>query len=243
MLSQYVGKVVLYGGGSVSIGYALFRYLGSKWLESKFAERLANLKFEQDQAIRHVQSTIDREIHRAKALYDSEFTALSECWRLLREAYDQSVGTIASYTANVERLNNQELERLLTKLGMEEWQRNEMRALTGKERQHAVHRWSEWERYKEVEGTRRKFRNHLDANSIFFADGFTEMFRDLDAMIIASNIEYEGRIEYHGTGGISAHLFEATHKLRTDGGAKMKDLEGMVRKRLWSVAADSETKR
>ena len=76
---DFLGKLVLAGGGLAAMSYALFQLLGGKWLEAKFGERLQNLKAEQDRALRHVQSTIDREIHRAKKLYDSEFTALSEC--------------------------------------------------------------------------------------------------------------------------------------------------------------------
>lgn len=241
-ISQYIVSIIVAGGGLGVTAYALFRFLGSKWLESKFAERLQNLKSEQDQAIRYVQSTIDREIHRAKKLYDSEFTALSECWRMLRAAYDQSASTIASFTANVERSTDEELDRFLTKLGMEEWERNEIKMKTGKDRQSAFHRWSEWERYKRVSEHWRTFRSYLDGNSIFFADGFTEKFRDLDQLIVASNVEYEYRVRHHGTGDSSAYSFDATKKLRTEGEPKMKELEEMVRKRLWSVAMDGEAK-
>lgn len=238
-----IGKVVLAGGGLGAIAYGILRFFGSKWLDAKFAERLQNLKAQQDETIRHVQSTIDREIHRAKKLYDSEFTALSECWRLLREAYDQSVGTIASFTALVERSSAEELDRLLTRLQMEEWQRIEIKAKDGKERQDAFHQWSEWERYKKVDGLWRTFRSHLDANSIFFADGFTEKFREIEQLIIASNVEYEYRVRYHGTGEKSAYSYDATTKLRRDGEPKMKELEEMVRKRLWSVAKDADAAR
>jgi hypothetical protein len=239
-ISQFVVAVLAAGSGLTAIAYGFFRFFGAKWLESKFAERLQNLRAEQDQTIRYVQSTIDREIHRAKKLYDSEFTALSECWALLREAYDQSAHTIASFTAQVERMTSEELERHLASRGMDEWQRKEMAACAGKERQDAYHRWSEWERFKEVEQLRRKFRSHLDSRSIFFADGFTERFRVLEDLIGSSNIEYQHRVIDYGTGSKLAGNFDATIKLRREGEPLMKELEEMVRKRLWSVAKDGE---
>lgn len=235
-----IGKIVLAGGGLGAIAYGILRLFGSKWLDAKFAERLQNLKAQQDETIRYVQSTIDREVHRAKKLYDSEFTALSECWRLLREGFDQSVGTIASFTSQVERSTDEELDRVFAQLGMEEWKRNELKAKQGKQRQDAFHQWSEWERYKRVEGLWRTFRSHLDANSIFFAVGFTERFREIEQLIIASNVEYEYRVRYHGTGDSSAFKFDETNKLRQAGEPKMKELEEMVRKRLWSVAKDGD---
>lgn len=236
--SQYIVSVVVAGGGLALVSFGLFRFFGSKWLESKFAERLQNLKAEQDQAIRHVQSTIDREIHRARKLYDSEFTALSTCWPLLREVFDESVGTVASFTARVERMTDEEFERFLVVRGVEEWQRNQLKELTGNSRQDAFYRWAEWERYKRILELWRKFRSHFDANSIFFADGFSERFRELEQLSYASIMEFGRRVEYHGRDHAFAHSFDATQKVSEEGGPKMKALEEMVRKRLWSVAKD-----
>lgn len=238
--AKYFGAFVFAGTGIGAISLAIFKVLGTKWVDARFEEQLQALKAKQDETIRHVQSTIDREIHRAKKLYDSEFTSLSECWRLLREAYDQSVGTIASFTANVERSTDAELDRYLTKLDMEEWKQHEIKAKTGKARQQDFHQWSEWERYKRIDKAWRTFRNYLDANSIFFAVGFTEKFRQIETLIVASNVEFEDRVRYHGTAHSSATSFESTNKLRTEGEPKMKELEGMVRKRLWSVARDAD---
>lgn len=241
-IAKYFGAFVFAGTGIGAISFWIFKLLGTKWVDARFAERLQTLRSQQDEAIRHVQSAIDREVHRAKKLYDSEFTALSECWRLLRDAYDQSVGTIASFTANVDRSTHEELERFLTKVGMEEWQRNEMKAKEGKQRQDAYHQWAEWGRYKKVDALWRQFRSLLDANSIFFADGFAERFREIEQLIIASNVEYEDRVRYHGTSDSSAYNFDETNKLRKEGDPKMKELEDMVRKRLWSVARDADQK-
>jgi hypothetical protein len=66
---QYAGLLGITTIGVAGAAFGLFKWLGGKWLEGKFAERLQNLKSEQDHAIRLVQSTIDREIHRAKKLY------------------------------------------------------------------------------------------------------------------------------------------------------------------------------
>ena len=116
------------------------------------------------------------------------------------------MGTIASFTSRIERSSDAELDRFFAKLGMEEWQQGQIKAKSGKDRQDAFHQWSEWERYKKIDGLWRTFRSHLDANSIFFADGFTEKFREIDQLIVASNVEYEYRVRYHGTGDKSPIL-------------------------------------
>lgn len=63
---QFAGLLGITTLSVAGVAFGLFKWLGGKWLEGKFAERLQSLKSEQDKAIRVVQSTIDREIHRAK---------------------------------------------------------------------------------------------------------------------------------------------------------------------------------
>jgi hypothetical protein len=36
----FIGKIVVYGVGTVTIAYGVFIFLGKKWIENKFAERL-----------------------------------------------------------------------------------------------------------------------------------------------------------------------------------------------------------
>lgn len=134
-------------------------------MEARFAERLQNLKSEQDQAIRYVQSTIDREIHRAKKLYDNEFTSLSDAWRRLRAAYDLSASTIGSFNASVQNLNEEELERHLAARGMEEWRRNDFKKLKGQPLEDEYYKWSEWQRAVECDKLWRECRQQIDSTS------------------------------------------------------------------------------
>jgi hypothetical protein len=97
-----VSKLLLAGGGGAAIAYGLFQFFGKRWLDNRFvrqqsalnaafAERLQQIKAEQDRSARYIQSEIDRGIHRAKKLYDREFDVLSEAWLKLDEVFN--VGT------------------------------------------------------------------------------------------------------------------------------------------------------
>lgn len=237
---QYAGLIGITTISIAGAAFALFKWFGGRWLENKFAERLQSLKSEQDQAIRMVQSTIDREVHRAKKLYDNEFTALSKSWPLLRTAYDLAASTIASMNADVSRMNDQELERHLASRGMEEWKRTALRTLNGDQRQDEYWKWSEWQRAVECDKRWRECQQQIDSTSIFFPAGFTEKFRAINAMIVANNVENEERIRQHKMPqyGEAFDRFESTKKLRADGKVQMDELEGMVRDRLWSVARE-----
>ena len=242
VILQYAGFFGVTALGVAAAAYALFKWFGGKWLENKFAAQLENLKSEQEQSIRMVQSTIDREIHRAKKLYDNEFTSLSEAWRLLRTAYNLSASTIASFHADVSRMNHEELDRLLIAHGMEEWRRDKLRLMDGNNRQEEYSAWSEWQRVIEGDKHWRECERQIDANSIFFPPGFTEKFRSISEMICASNVEFRERIRHYNAPQYQGayNRFESVNKLRAEGKMKMEELEKAVRDRLWSVAKERE---
>lgn len=240
-LLQAVGLLGITTVGIAGAAFGLFKWFGSKWLENKFAERLQTLKAEQDHSIRLVQSTIDREIHRAKKLYDNEFTSLTDSWRMLRAAYDISASTIGSSTAHVALMNDEELERHLTERGMEEWQRTKFKALSGDERQDEYWKWSEWQKAIKCDELWRECKRQIDSTSVFFPAGFTEKFRSINDMICASNVEFEDRIQQYKLPqyGQAHDRFESTKALRGLGQDRMAELEAMVRDRVWSVAKES----
>jgi hypothetical protein len=125
---------------------------------------------------------------------------------------------------------------------MEEWQRNELKALAGDARQNEYWKWSEWQKAIECNKKWRECQQQIDSTSIFFPAGFTEKFRSINQMICASNVEFEERIRQYKVPqyGQAYDRFESTMKLRKDGMAKMDELEGMVRNRLWSVAKEGD---
>lgn len=148
-----------------------------------------------------------------------------------------------SQTAQVDRYTDDELDRHLTKLGMEDWEKREMISKTGRERFDAYYIWTEHRRYLKMHKAWSDFRTHLDTNSIFFPEGLTEKVKAIESKIIAANVEFESRLQQR----VNPHLrtdgrnmFEETNKLRTEGGPLMEDLMKLVRDRLWSAAASPE---
>ena len=53
IITKIIGEVVIYGGGSAAIAYGIFRFLGQKWLENKFAQNLVLSRYYFDYKIDH----------------------------------------------------------------------------------------------------------------------------------------------------------------------------------------------
>ena len=228
-LLQHVGQLVLYGGGAVAIGFGLFKVLGEKWLEAQFAERLQRLKTAQDKQLRHVQSFIDREIHRARKLYDREFETLSEAWRLFCTSYNNGMATVSDSYPKLDRYTKEELSDLLATTTMREFDRAEMLAMDPASWTEHFRRWSNYQRLRTFWSDRKAFSDYLSANAIFWSPSIKEKFLVLDGLVGVSIAELGQRLELPGF-----QSFDQVSKLIRDGGPLKIELELVIQARLWS---------
>lgn len=228
-LLQYVGQLVVYGGGAVAIGFGLFKVLGEKWLEAQFAERLQNLKTAQDKQLRHVQSFIDREIHRARKLYDREFETLPEAWKLFCASYNNGMATASDSYPNLGRYTKEELSDLLATTSMREFDRAEMLAMDPANWTEHFRRWSNYQRLRTYWSDRKTFSDYLSSNAIFWSPGIKEKFSVLDGLVGVSIAEMGQRLELP-----SFQSFDQVSKLIKEGGPLKTELELVIQARLWS---------
>jgi uncharacterized protein with von Willebrand factor type A (vWA) domain len=234
---KYLGELVLYGGGAVAIAFAMFRILGQKWLDAKFAERLQALKGAQDEQLRYVQGFIDREIHRARRLYDREFEALPEAWRLLCTSFRNGQATGMDLYPQLARYTKKELADFLSTTSMREFERDEMLEMDPSRWTEQYRRWNNIQRLNTYWKERRDFQDFLTANAIFFSSGLKERFLAIDGLVGMAIAEMDGRLRSSNN-----HSYDQVSKLHADGPALLAELEVLIQNRLWSSdAANSNT--
>ena len=230
-LYEYIVKFAAAGGGVVALSYCIFKFLGSKWLELKFDERLQNLKWEQDQAIRHMQSSIDREIHRAKKLYDREFDVLSDAWASLQKAFDAACGTQSENYHDFRRLTEKEARNLLTELNLKEYEIEDVMALQPDQRTEKVRSIIQWRRLNECFKLRRELSACVALNGPFMSGDFRDRFFAIDSMIVAALVEFQMRLEQRFKGE-----FDKVVELQAKGRSLVRELEILIRERFWSAS-------
>jgi len=82
---------------AAATAYAAFRYLGQKWLDARFAERLEKFKYAQSQEIERLRYRINALMDRTAKLHQHEFEVLPEVWDKLGIAFE----TTAHFTSRV----------------------------------------------------------------------------------------------------------------------------------------------
>lgn len=232
-LVDFVGQVVLYGGGAVAISFAAFKAFGEKWLDARFSERLQSLKTAQDEQLRHAQSYIDREIHRARKLYDREFDTLPEAWSRLCAALDDARSTAWEQYPNLARHTEEELVNRMSATTMQDFEKQDLLSLPPEDRTEYFRRWLGIQSLNQCLESRRHFLSYVKANAVFFSAGLKEKFLALDSLIGPAVAEFQGRLE----GGPGSRDFQLCTKLIQESTALQNELETLIHGRLWSSDA------
>jgi len=253
----FISKVVASLGVVGVVSYQLFKHMGAKWLDERFAKKsaalkaaqelslagikaehersLAELKAEQDRSLRVMQSYIDREIHRARKLYDREFDVLSEAWRLLVRSFNSGIATATDICPNLTKYTEPELLRLVEQVKMPHWQIDELRACEGAARTAYYRRWAGSKLLDTYLTEDRELQEFLLSSGIFMPQGMKDLFTGLQDMIGNCFAEFEVRLR-----DSNAREFGAVRQLTHQGRGRLNELEQLVRGRLWSASEISE---
>ena len=107
-----ISDVLKYGGGGAIVAYLLFKYLGGKWIEDKFAQRLETYKHEQAKELQRLRIEIDSMLSGVLKIQEKEFETLPEAWLKLDEAFGkfQTLFSPIQQYPDVDRMNTAKLE-------------------------------------------------------------------------------------------------------------------------------------
>ena len=96
-VGDVVGQVILYAGGGALGAAAMFRFLGEKWIQSKFDTQLQAQRHAQALELQNLKQQIDKELSRTIKLQDQEFKVLPDAWSLLHEALGHISDVVAVF--------------------------------------------------------------------------------------------------------------------------------------------------
>lgn len=126
---KLLGEMVLYGGGAAAVAYLIFQFLGKRWIENKFQERLDLLKHQHALELQRLRVEIDSLLSAKLKLQEREFNLLPEAWHKLDEAYGQVSSLVSPFQQypDLDRATSIQLEELLDSTEFSASQKQEIR--------------------------------------------------------------------------------------------------------------------
>jgi len=242
-----IGAVVVAGGGGALIAFLMIKAFAKGWLDSFFQAKAARLKTEQDivlaelkrahdAALKDVQAVIDKDLHRARKLYDREFEVLGEGWTLLVKAFDTTHSTLVTWVTRIDMMDEKQRNRAFEAEKFEHWQIDQVLALEGQEMVDKFTKIKDQKRLITYREHRLEFARFLAVNAVFMPDGFKERFAAIDALIGAALVEFELRIDYPAQYAAGSALM----KLAQEGKPLLDELEALIHARIWSAGAERD---
>ena len=233
---QYFWTIIAAGGGGALIALGVVRVFGEKWLDSKFASRLQDLRHEHERQMETVRLETSRTLDRSARLSEREFEASAEAWALVFDAFARTMGALPGFRQHDDfaKLSDDLARIVADKNGFEAWETAE---LLNRPQQDRNSYFSERKRAHELRDARvavRDASNYLARKALFLEQG---VHAQLDAFvgsawraIVAREIIME--IGAHDADGIQRD----DEDFRKNADAQVKELEQLVRRRFWGAA-------
>ena len=182
---RYFGEVVIYGGGSATVAYFLFRHLGQRWIEAKFAERLEAFKHEQAKELQRLKVEVESLLSGALKIQDREFTVLPEAWHKLNDAYSLAgwvVSPIQQYP-DVSRMADDELEEFLAASELLETQRARVRASERHSKDKTYQDIIFWHRLGKAKKVVGELQNYTVSHGLFLPPPLKQQFAEMQPIL------------------------------------------------------------
>lgn len=113
----------------VGAAFAIFRYLGSKWIEQKFSKELEDHKHTQAIELQRLSVEIDTKLSGSLFAQKRELEEIEECWELLLTAIGKTATLVSAFQSfpPLDRFSDEQLEEFFLESELYESQKQEIR--------------------------------------------------------------------------------------------------------------------
>jgi hypothetical protein len=229
MLSALVGKIIIFGGGSVAIAYGFFIFLGKKWIENKFATQLEEYKTNQNKELEDFRYKIRTLFNRIVKIHEKEYEVLPEAWVKLHDARDSVSFLVKPWQSypNFNRLKESNIRELLkTKY---KWSDKQITELIDAENKDIF--FNKVIFNQSCDDTQKKiidFHRYIVRNSIFMSKELKEQFSKADDLMWTSFVNKKVGEEY----GNFEKIQKSYKELEENVNSILDTIENLVQKRL-----------
>jgi hypothetical protein len=211
------------------LAFGLFRLLGRKWIEGKFAERLEAYKHAQNKELEDVRFKINSIFNRLVKLHDKEFEVLPVAWGNLNEARQAILGCMSGFRQDpdLDALSSEELEEFLS------WRERLTEADKTRIRQSAkkldeyikINRWVQIGVAREAFS---EFHSHIVKNRIFLDQKIREKFDRADNVMWKIWVSRRIGEQYGGMDAVLQNFSDNKGEIET----LLKQIEEILQSRL-----------
>lgn len=179
----FIGKVIAYGGGLAAFAYGIFMFLGQKWIETKFSEKLEEFKKEQERELEHYRHQINILFSRVSKIHEKEIEILPKIWKKLQDALGH-VGKITSplqYGPNFQTMTSHEFRDFVENLDLSDPHKKALIETSDKNTYYTNTIF--WYNLRDAKTAVNDFHNFMLYNKIFLSKDLKQEFQRIDDLL------------------------------------------------------------
>jgi hypothetical protein len=113
-----IGTLLLAGGGGAFIALAVTRIFGERWLNHRFATKMAEFTHAQDRQIEQLKFRISALIDRRTKLHQREFEVLPAVWAKIVKAHQEAARVLSVFKSylDISEMDDEDLRAHLTSM-------------------------------------------------------------------------------------------------------------------------------
>lgn len=228
-------NLIAAGGGGAAVAYAIFKGLGAKWIDNRFAKQLEESRQDHVTQIEHLRFKIAGLLDRSSKLNQREFEVLPDIWEKCDGAYGA-----ASYLLNPWRsspdfagLGERQFEEIVESLDIPSFRKDEMKVATPNERQSIYGEAMRWSELNRAKTAARDFSAALSRGSIYLHPDTHDKLKEFEVRLIAGIQDREFNMQYPRQRGEPSREDGAERLLATNGMTWFNELGDYLRNRYW----------
>ncbi|MFZ0033515.1 MAG: hypothetical protein WAK60_00825 [Sedimentisphaerales bacterium] len=171
------------------VAYGLFQFLGKKWIENKFAEKLQEYKHAQNKELEELKFRINTLFSRVTKIHEKEFEVLPEAWLKMQEALgraSQLVSLIREYP-DLNRMSKEALSEFLAQSKLHDYEKKELLEASNKLAYYQDTIF--WYELRETREAFWDFHNYIIKYRVFLSSNLQEQFGKIDDVIWEAIVE------------------------------------------------------
>lgn len=224
---EFIGQVLLAGGGATLVTLSLLKWLSDKWIIHHFSQQIESFKREQSELLEQYRYKINSRFNRITKIHEKEFEVLPEIWCKLQDAYGhfQTLSSPLQSFPELNRYSAEQIEAFLEKCELYDFQKEELRHSADRVTYYQEKIY--WIRLNIASRAFQEFRKYLRYNKIFLSRDLFDLFTKIESALIETEVE----LEYLETKSWKkGHVINK--KLKEVAGGLLEQVENAVQQRL-----------
>ena len=190
-VSSFLTQFLIVSGGAAGIAYLLFTWLGKKWLDTKFDQRLEAYRRAQAEELESYRYKVKALFSRVSKIHEKEFEVLPAAWRRLQDALGpvNDLTSILQSYPDLDRMTPGELDHFVSDSELIEAHKEELLQAPRKTDFYVDKIF--WYRINNAKRKHTELHNYLVYNRIFLSRDLFDGFDNIDKMLRESILEVE----------------------------------------------------